>query len=123
MTFRWDAPEGDAVTIAGTPPDTLTGICRTMVPAAVPAAPPAAPFDPGNSAETGGTTWGRGAGAVTSFTRNATLPKVMTSFSAATASVTRAPFRNVPFDDPTSLILTPPSVRESSAWRREMVGS
>src|SRR2546422_1887418 len=100
--------------IAGTPPDTLTGSCRTMVP---PAAPP---FAPANSAEADGTTWGRRAGALTSFTRKATLPKVMTSFSPASASVTRAPFRKVPLEDPASLTLTPPSVRISSACLREM---
>src|SRR5207249_1543780 len=32
VTFRCEAPDGDAVMIAGTPPDTLTGSCRTMVP-------------------------------------------------------------------------------------------
>src|SRR5438445_5455268 len=35
-----------------------------------------------------------------SFTRKATLPKVMTSFSPASASVTRAPFRKVPLEEP-----------------------
>ena len=85
--------------------------------------PPAA-FAPTNSADTGGgTTCGRAAGVVTSFTRNATLPNVMTSFSVAVASPIRAPFRKVPLDEPTSLTRTPPSVRESSACRREMVGS
>jgi len=76
-----------------------------------------------NSADTDGTTCGRATGALTSFTRKATLPKVMTSFSTAIASVMRAPFRKVPFEEPASLTFTPPSVRDTSAWRREMVGS
>ncbi len=114
-TLRCEAPDGVAVTIAGTPPDTLTGSWRTIV--------PPAGFAPVNSADTDGTTCGRAAGALTSFTRNATLPKVMTSFSVASASVMRAPFRKVPFEEPTSLTFTPPSARETSACRREMVGS
>src|SRR2546430_3758703 len=58
-----DAPDGAAVTIAGTPPDTLTGSWRTIV--------PPAGFAPVNSADTDGTTCGRAAGALTSFTRKA----------------------------------------------------
>src|SRR6266513_576363 len=34
VTFKCDAPEGVAVTMAGTPPDTLTGSWRTIVPPA-----------------------------------------------------------------------------------------
>src|SRR5207249_523486 len=55
VTLRCDAPDGAAVTIAGTPPDTLTGNWRTIV--------PPAGFAPVNSADTEGTTWGRAAGA------------------------------------------------------------
>src|SRR2546427_4073066 len=78
--------------MAGTPPETLTGSWRRIVP----------PAAPGLGLVKSGTTLGRWTGAETPFTRNATLPKVMTSFSAATASVTRDPFRNVPFEEPTS---------------------
>src|SRR5213076_2428981 len=112
-TRRCDGPAEPSTTMAGTPPEFVTGSWRRIVPPA---------FAP-NSEGTGGTTWGRGAGAATSFTRNATLPNVMTSFSPATASVMRAPFRKVPLEEPTSLTLTPPSVRLSSACRREIVGS
>ncbi len=42
LTFRCDAPDGAAVTMAGTPPDTLTGSWRTIVPPAGFAPPPAA---------------------------------------------------------------------------------
>src|SRR5207247_2060040 len=63
LTFRCDAPDGAAVTIAGTPPDTLTGSWRTIV--------PPAGFAPVNSADPDGTTCGRAAGALTSFTRKA----------------------------------------------------
>jgi hypothetical protein len=68
------------------------------------------------------TTCGR-AGAVTSFTRNATLPKVTTSFGPASASAILAPFRKVPLEEPRSFTRTPVSLRAISAWRREMVGS
>src|SRR6266513_2929913 len=114
VTLRCDVPEGRSTTIAGTPPECFTGSWRTIVP------PPGLPP---NSNGSDATTCGRGAGAVTAFTRNATLPNVMTSFSAARASVTRAPFKNVPLEDPTSFTSTPPSVRRSSACLREMVGS
>src|SRR5256884_6868084 len=90
--------------MAGTPPDTLTGSWRTIV--------PPAGFAPVNSADTDGTTCGRATGALTSFTRKATLPKVMTSFSTAIASVMRPPFRKVPFEEPASLTFTPPSRSE-----------
>jgi len=83
--------------------------------------PPAAP--PGCGVWNDGTTCGRGGGALTSFTRYATLPNVMTSLSVATASSMRAPFRKVPLDEPRSLMRTPPSVSTSSACWREMVGS
>ena len=112
-TLRCDGPAGLSRTMAGTPPEFVTGSWRRIV---LPAFAP-------NSEGSGGTTLGRGAGAVTSFTRNATLPKVMTSFSPAIASVIRAPFRKVPLEEPTSFTFTPPSVRLTSAWRREIVGS
>jgi hypothetical protein len=100
------------MTIAGTPPDMLTGIWRTIVPAATPLLAPALGLvkSPG-----GGTTCGRGRGTVTSLTRNATFPNVTTSFAPASASVTLAPFRNVPFDEPRSVTRTPVSVRTISA--------
>jgi hypothetical protein len=105
------------MTMAGTPPDTLTGSCRTIVP------PPAPPLDDALKSAGGGTTWGLGIGAVTSFTRKATFPNVTTSFAPASASVILAPFKNVPFEEPRSVTRTPLSVSTISAWRREMVGS
>ena len=60
VTLRWDAPDGVESTIAGTPPEELTGSCRTMV-------PPGGP--PGFGVWNAGTTCGRGAGRLTAFTR------------------------------------------------------
>src|SRR5947209_2727657 len=111
VTLRCDVPDARSTTIAGTPPECFTGSWRTIVP------PPGLPP---NSNGSDATTCGRGAGALTAFTRNATLPTVMTSFSAARASVTRAPFRNVPLEEPTSFTSTPASVRRSSACLPEM---
>ncbi len=115
-TLRCEAPCGASITIAGTPPDLLTGIWRTIVP------PPACCLLPANSGGAG-TTCGRGAGGVTEITLKATLPNVTMSFSPASASVTRAPLRKVPLEDPRSFSLTPPAVSAISACVREIVGS
>jgi len=95
-----------------------TATLRTMVAPGGGPDPPAVP-----PMVLGGSTAGCAEGGVTSRTRNATLPKVTTSPTPATISVTRAPFTNVPLLEPRSLTCTPPLASATSAWRREMVGS
>jgi hypothetical protein len=102
--------------MAFTPPDEgLTGSCRTIVPCGMARDPPVW-LASGVGAD------GR-AGGVIPATRNATLPKVTTSFAPASAWVMRAPFRKVPFEEPRSFTRTPPATSAISAWRREIVGS
>jgi hypothetical protein len=55
------------------------------------------------------------AGGVIPATRNATLPNVTTSFATASACVMRAPFRNVPFEEPRSFTRTPEGIKTISA--------
>ena len=75
--------------MAGTLPDGETGRARTIVPPA-PAAPPLVLWLDGAGVVTAAR-----AGGVIGTTLKATLPNVTTSFSAASPSVTLAPFRNV----------------------------
>src|SRR5258708_24296480 len=99
--------------MAGEQPEALTGRWRTIV----------APAGLGGAKSAGGaTTCGRAAGAVTSITLKAPLPNVTMSLAEAWASVTRAPFRTVPLEEPSSFTLTPRSRRATSARLRGLVG-
>jgi len=76
-----------------------------------------------NSADTDGTTCGRSTGALTSFTREGDFPEGDDVVLDGDRLGDAGAVQEVPLEEPTSLTFTPPSASDTSACRREMVGS